>query len=152
MAKKVDLYSKETLNEFGKDYVKILTIFLKKYKKRASGALINSINYKLKNVGENILFVLEANDYLEWVDKGRRPGSYPPIREIAKWCTLKGIWEGAAFPIAKSIYKFGIKPTNVIDQTIKEITTSPTLQRKYEEDLLENVEKIISDEFEKLKQ
>ncbi len=44
--------------------------------------------------------------------KGRKPGTYPPIKEIAKWCRLKGIDDSAKWPIARSIFKFGIAPTN----------------------------------------
>jgi len=148
---KIELYDKKTLNEFGKDYVKILTTFLKKNKKVASGALVNSLNYKLKETAGEILIVLEANDYLEWVDKGRKPGKYPPIKAISQWAKIKGISQDAVWPIAHSIYKFGIKPTNVIKQTINEIQSSPTLKRKYEDELSSNIENIIAEEFKKLK-
>jgi hypothetical protein len=148
---KIELYDKKTLNEFGKDYVKILTTFLKKNKKVASGALVNSLNYKLKETAGEILIVLEANDYLEWVDKGRKPGKYPPIKAISQWAKIKGISQDAVWPIAHSIYKFGIKPTNVIKQTINEIQSSPTLKRKYEDELSSNIENIIAKEFKKLK-
>ena len=67
-------------NEFGKDYVKIMVALLKgnrPFAKVASGSLINSINYKLQNTATGIQIQLLANDYLQWVDKGRRPGTYP---------------------------------------------------------------------------
>ena len=150
MSKKVELYDKQTLKEFGKDYVKILTIFLKKNRKVASGALINSINFKLQEKAKEILIILESNDYLEWVDKGRRPGKYPPLRAISDWARLKGISQNAVFPIARKIFKFGIEPTNVIADTIKEIETSPTFQKKYEDTLLKNVEEIMGYQFEEL--
>ena len=143
----LELYDDRTLKEFGKDYVKILTIFLKKNKKIASGALINSLNFRLQKTAEEILIILESNDYLEWVDKGRRPGTYPPIRAISDWAKIKGISQSAVFPIARNIFKFGIEPTNVIQKTVTEIETSPTLNRKYEEELLENVEEIIAKGF-----
>ena len=150
MSKKVELYDEQTLKEFGKDYVKILTIFLKKNRKVASGALINSINFKLQEKAKEILIILESNDYLEWVDKGRRPGKYPPIRAISEWARLKGISQNAVFPIARKIFKFGIEPTNVIADTIKEIETSPTFQKRYEDTLLKNVEEIMGYQFEEL--
>jgi len=150
MSKKVELYDEQTLKEFGKDYVKILTIFLKKNRKVASGALINSINFKLQEKAKEILIILESNDYLEWVDKGRNPGKYPPLRAISDWARLKGISQNAVFPIARKIFKFGIEPTNVIADTIKEIETSPTFQKKYEDTLLKNVEEIMGYQFEEL--
>ena len=150
MSKKVELYDEKTLKEFGKDYVKILTIFLKKNRKIASGALINSINFKLQEKAKEILIILESNDYLEWVDKGRKPGKYPPLRAISEWARLKGISQNAVFPIARKIFKFGIEPTNVIADTIKEIETSPTFQKRYEDTLLKNVEEIMGYQFEEL--
>lgn len=149
---KNELLDDTNLKEFGKDYVKILTIFLKNsrpHKKVASGALINSLNSKVVATAKKIQLIIEGNDYLENVDQGRKKGKYPPIRAISKWARIKGIPQSAVFPIARKIFKFGIKPTNVIDKTIKEILTSPTLNRKYENSLVENVENII---FNKLKQ
>jgi len=149
---KVDLYDKKVLNEFGKDYVKILIRLLKKEGKVASSALINSISYKLKEQAGLIQYQLIANDYLQYVDEGRKPGSYPPIRAIADWVRVKGISKDAIFPIARSIFKFGIKPTNVLKKTLTEIQTSPTLRNKYEETLVENMEKLLQAELIKLEQ
>jgi len=144
------LFDDSNLKEFGKDYVKVLTIMLKRAGKVASGALINSLNYKLKYEAQEILMILEANDYLEYVDEGRKPGSFPPVREISKWCSLKGIPQEAAWAISTNIFKFGIKPTNVIEKTIKEITTSPTFRNKYEETMVENVEEYIFNQFKNI--
>ena len=149
---KVDLYDKKVLNEFGKDYVKILIRLLKKEGKVASSALINSISYKLKEQAGLIQYQLIANDYLQYVDEGRKPGSYPPIRAIADWVRVKGISKDAIFPIARSIFKFGIKPTHVLKKTLTEIQTSPTLRNKYEETLVENMEKLLQAELIKLEQ
>ena len=149
---KVDLYDKKVLNEFGKDYVKILIRLLKKEGKVASSALINSISYKLKEQAGLIQYQLIANDYLQYVDEGRKPGSYPPIRAIADWVRVKGISKDAIFPIARSIFKFGIKPTNVLKKTLTEIQTSPTLMNKYEDTLVENMEKLLQAELIKLEQ
>jgi len=154
MASKFDnkeLFDDSVLKDFGKDYVKILTIMLKKAGKKASGALINSIDYRLQREAKEISIILEANDYLEYVDQGRKPGTYPNINAIAKWATLKGIPQGAVFPIAHKIFKFGIEPTNVIEKTIREIETSPTLLKKYEEEMVENVEKYIHNKYKNIK-
>lgn len=149
---KITLYDKKLKNEFGKDYVKILIRLLKREGKSATGALINSISYKLKEVAGLIQYQLISNDYLTYVDEGRRPGSYPPIRAISDWVRVKGISQDAVFPIARSIYKFGIEPTNVISKTLTEIKTSPTLIRKYEDTLEEQLEKLIEAELIKLEQ
>jgi len=149
---KITLYDKKLMDEFGKDYVKILIRLLKQRGKSASGALINSISYKLRDTADIIQYQLISNDYLQWVDEGRRPGSYPPMRAISDWVRVKGISKDAVFPIMRSIYKFGIEPTNVIKDTMKEIQTSPTLRKKYEETLVEQMEKLLQAELIKLEQ
>lgn len=144
-----DLFGDSKLREFGKDYVKLLTIFLKQAGKDSTGALINSIDYNIREEAKQINIIIESNDYLKYVDEGRKPGSYPNIREIEKWVKVKGIPTSAVFPIARSIFRFGIKPTNVIQKTINEIQ-SPQFIRKYEDIVSENLELIIVEEINKL--
>lgn len=141
------LISDKKLNEFGKDYVKILYRLLRKKDKVATGALINSLNHTIREDANQILIQIEANDYLKWVDEGRKPGTYPPIRPLVEWTQVRGINPGVAYAIQKSIYKFGIKPTNVIQETITEIESSPTLQRKYEDEVVDNLIKMINNDF-----
>lgn len=133
-------------NEFGKDYVKIMVAALKgnrPYPKVASGSLVNSINYRLQDTANGINVILLANDYLKYVDQGRRPGTYPPIQAIQRWVAIKGIPKQAAWAIRTNIYKFGIKPTNVIRKTRNIIETSRNANRKYEERMVDNIVKIL---------
>lgn len=114
---------------FGKSYIKILTEQLIKHRKKSSGKLINSLRYEVRKDAEKILFVIKSEEYLNYVDKGvngtqRSRGSQfsyrtkkPPISEISKWTQLKGLPKAAAFGIRENIFKFGIKPTNVIKET-----------------------------------
>lgn len=136
--------SPQKMKEFGKDYVKILYRELRREGKDATGALINSLAFEIKEEATQIQFLIKANDYLKYVDKGRKPGKYPPIKAIAQWARVKGISQDAVFPIARSIYKFGIKPTNVIQRVVKEFQTSPTLQKKYEDEVVNQLIKMIN--------
>lgn len=136
------IISNKLANEFGKDYVKVMVALLKgnrPYPKVATGSLINSINYKLKDTAEGIQLQLYANDYLTYVDQGRRPGTYPPIRALIKWVAIKGMPKQAAWAIRQNIYKFGIKPTRVISRTKREFETSPTFVRKYESEIVDQI-------------
>lgn len=138
--KQKDIIDEGLAKTFGRDYVKILIRLLKKFGKVASSALINSIDVKLQQTANDIKVLIEANDYLKFVDEGRKPGKYPPIQAISKWANFKGIPQSAVFPIARSIFKFGIKPTNVIQLTTREFETSPTLTNKYESNIAKNIE------------
>jgi hypothetical protein len=142
-----ELITEQKLKEFGRDYVKILVRELKRAGKDASGRLINSIDYKLREDANNIFIVIESEDYLKWVDEGRKRGTYPPIRPLIEWTNVRGIPKSAAYAIQKSIFKFGIKPTRVIQRVINEFETSPTLQRKYEDEVVEQIINMVEEKF-----
>ena len=143
MADNKKIIDDQTAKLFGSDYVRVLTALLKKEGKSASGALINSLDYRVKETAQNISIIIQSNEYLQFVDEGRKPGKYPPIRAISKWASLKGISQDAVFPIARSIYKFGIKPTNVIQKTNNEFFNSQTFANKYEQRISTNIEDIV---------
>ena len=84
--------------------------------KIASGSLYNSIQWVPTSDG----FVLLMNRYWEWVNYGRQPGKYVPIRPLEEWATLKGFDNprGAAFAMSKNIQKFGIAPTYFYDDAL----------------------------------
>ena len=54
---------------------------------------------------------LVINDYYIYVEKGRKPGTWPPPTAIAAWCQRKGIPSdnSTVFLICRSIYERGIK-------------------------------------------
>ena len=140
------LIDKKLANEFGKDYVKVMVSLLKNnrpYPKVASGSLVNSINYRLQETANGVNLVLLANDYLTWVDRGRKPGTYPPIQAIQRWVAIKGIPKEAAWAIRRNIFKFGIKPTRVIAKTRFEIETNRKYAQKYERAIVDTLTKNI---------
>lgn len=141
------LFSDSKLKQFGNDYVEILIKYLIQNRKESSNKLINSLNSSISKEAEQINIIIKGENYLEYVDKGRKPGSFPPISEIAKWTRIKGIPQSAAFPIAKSIFKFGIKPTNVINKTIKDITSSKFIF-DIEKEVAKNIELKIKETIE----
>ena len=110
------------LEKIGDDYIYFLTQELIKADKRASGKLINSLRSDVKRVAEGLYsVVIESEDYLKWVDQGRRPGNYVPVRALEEWTRLRGIPKSAVFPINQKIYRFGIKPTFVISKAEKQV-------------------------------
>lgn len=152
MAKK--LVKKQALEEFAKLYTKVLKQQLdenKPFAKRASGRLINSINTTIEEEDGNDVIVLNSEPYLKFVDKGvsgtirkyNTPYSYrqkkPPIEAIANWVRLKGLPQESVFPIRNKIFRFGMKPTNVINKTIREIEYKSKFMSKFEEGIAEEV-------------
>jgi hypothetical protein len=101
------------LNDYGKQVTNEMKNRLIGYDKVASGNLLKSIGYQLEETSPGILeLTFFMADYGVYVDKGRKPGKMPPLSPIKKWLRIKGLPEKAAFPIAKNIGRFGIKPTN----------------------------------------
>ncbi len=127
---------------FGDEYVKELIKALRALKKDASGRLIKSIDYRLTETAYELNFFINAEDYLTYVDEGRKPGSYPPIKAIARWATIKGMDKNAAFPIANKIYKFGIKPTNVLDKVERKVLYGKAFD-ELEQNMANNIETAI---------
>jgi len=126
----------KVLNEIGKDLVKELSLQLMRADKRASGNLIDSLDYKVVEAVDGFFLEIIAADYLKYVDQGRRPGKQPPTKAIRKWIDDRKILprdkktgrfikkESAAFLMARSIGKKGIKPTNVIKKSVDNIFKS----------------------------
>lgn len=144
---KNELFKDENYREYGNDYVKILTKLLVSAGKQSSGKLIKSLSSKIQDDARQVNIILEGENYLEYVDKGRKPGNYPPISALQKWAKLNGIKQESVFPIAKKIFKFGIKPTNIIDKSIRQYEN--IIIPKIEEDVADNVENKV---FNKLKE
>ena len=69
---------KIALDELGVDFINELTNQLLAADKKATGQLINSLNYKVVDVLDNLLLTISAEPYLKFIDEGRKPGKMPP--------------------------------------------------------------------------
>lgn len=93
------------------------------HKKIASGALYDSIGYKLKETKSEFKLEFMMLSYGRYVDKGTKPSKYANmegkgrgkskfLESLFRWCRIKGIPKEAAFAIRKKIWKEGLAPTN----------------------------------------
>lgn len=98
--------------------------------KVSSGRLLNSLSYNTIQSIEGWTIEILAEKYLEFVDRGRKPGKMPPIGDIQKWVIQKPVKfvgktnSQTAFIIAKSIGKRGIVPTNIIQKSIDKVISN----------------------------
>lgn len=135
----------QALESFGDEYIAELSNLLLKLDKKASGELINSLNTKILKTGFGTSYTLKilAVHYLKYVDEGRRAGSKaPPIEPIKKWAVQKGLDEGLAYPIAKTIGEEGIRPTKVIEKALKKVSSNRAF-RKLEDGVSDWVDDLI---------
>jgi len=115
----IDFIGQQIIDEIKKNLIK--------EDKIATGKLIKSLDYRTLKTVEGWTIQILGEKYLEFVDKGRKPGKQPPIAPILKWIQSKPIKfigktdKQAAFLIARSIGKKGIVPTNVINKSVKKI-------------------------------
>lgn len=111
---------KKALNAFALDYIQELNKALRKEDKIATGDLVESLSHRIIKMPKGIDYTItiDAKKYLDYVDAGRKPGKYPPIRAISEWARVKGISQKAVFPIARKIKQEGIEPTNVIRKSL----------------------------------
>lgn len=145
----MELINQENKRLFGDDYLRILISELRRSGKIASGRLERSLDYRLKDEKTAVNIVFEGEDYFKYVDEGRKPGTWPNIRAISNWANTRGIPQKAVFPIARSIYKFGIKPTNISEKTERASLDGQPMQR-LEDGIAENVEEEVLEILETL--
>lgn len=133
--------------EYGDNIIELLIKEIRAAGKVSSGRLIASLKEDVQGLAGNINIKISGEDYIINVDKGRRAGSYPPISELSKWASLNGIPKSAVFAIAKSIFKFGVKPTNIISKTLNKLT--PATQQ-LEKDMAKQIENDLATEIKKI--
>lgn len=128
-------------NAYGEAIVKALATNLRALGKAATGELIKSLEVEILQDDGKSVIRLSAKEYLRWVDKGRKPGTYPNITAISKWVKLKGMSQRAVFPIARKIATEGIKKTDVVDKSIK--STQQRYSKTFEKELKKMVGVVI---------
>jgi hypothetical protein len=105
---------------------------LRRYKKVASGNLVNSITYKVSNNGD-ISFEYAGEGV--YVESGRRRGArFPPPGPILKWIKIKGIKgrdrttgrfikdKALVFLIQRAISRDGIEPVPFFQMALDKAT------------------------------
>jgi hypothetical protein len=58
---------------------------------RASGNFANSLTVQVASLNDSYKVTLEGFDYSEYLERGRRPGKFPPPNAIEKWIRDKSI-------------------------------------------------------------
>ncbi len=123
--------------------------------KKQTGALYNSIDVTF-NEGENEI-VVSMLDYWQFVNDGRKPGKYVPIKPLMAWIRAKGFnknkqtgrfqkfnIKGTAFAISKNIAKFGIQPTFFYDDAFNQF------EREFEDEAVQALGIDIENFFERV--
>lgn len=95
--------------------------------KVATGKGAQSIEVLTKRLVDAMVITESHEDYMTFVDRGRKKGGKKvPIAAIEEWLKVKSFSfaakniRGTAFAIQTNIFKFGIKPSRWLSETLDE--------------------------------
>ena len=127
----------DLFDELGVEFQEIIIKILREKNKVATGELIKSIDYALGENNGKYFIELIAAEHWEFVNYGRKAGTFSPVAPLKAWAVSKGMPESAAYAINWKIFRKGIEPVNFLETAIKEI------EQKY-------IETLQSDKFMKI--
>lgn len=133
---------------------------LKNAGKFASGKLYKSIRHDVKIEKGRFVLRFFAEDYAKYVDKGvegaksKRAGEggksiykfkdkMPPEKPFKSWLIKKGIPKDKSFAVRRSIYLYGITPTNFF--TIPTTRRLKQFEKGVEENMIKDINKIVEE-------
>jgi hypothetical protein len=94
---------------------------MRRTKSIATGDLIKSLNIEIEKTSDGAIISLASNDYITFIEKGRKRGKYAPVKDLERWVRAKGIASdqkkvtSIAFAINNKIKKEGIKPRPILE-------------------------------------
>lgn len=104
--------------------------------------IYKTLSVKATNDGD-LIFDIILNDYLTFIESGRRKGAkFPPVEPIVKWARSRGIStdNSTIFLIRRAISRDGIKPRPFMVHVMEEI------DREWDDSLADELfNKIISE-------
>lgn len=104
--------------------------------------IYKTLSVKATNDGD-LIFDIILNDYLVFIESGRRKGAkFPPVEPIVKWARSRGIPtdNSTIFLIRRAISRDGIKPRPFMAHVLEEI------DREWDDSLADELfNKIISE-------
>ncbi len=127
---------------------------LRRTKAIASGDLIKSLKIEVAKTPTGAIISLAGNDYITYVDKGRKPGKYAPISALKEWIKAKGIAVDAAkvsslaFAINNKIKKKGIQARPVLERSFSQ--NLPLYNKIIDDNLNKDLDKYLNEKLNKL--
>lgn len=88
-----------------------------------SSEIYKTLSVKATNNGD-LIFDIILNDYLTFIESGRRKGAkFPPVEPIVRWAKSRGIStdNSTIFLIRRAISRDGIKPRPIMQYVLEEV-------------------------------
>lgn len=111
--------------------------------------IYRQITAKVTHDGD-LIFDLMLNDYIKYIESGRRAGAkFPPVEPIVKWARQHGIStdNSTIFLIRRAISRDGISPRPIMAVVFDELDKK--WNKDWKDELFEEITKIITKYFNK---
>jgi hypothetical protein len=146
--------STELYKALGDELKKNLIQELRRTKAIASGDLLKSVNFTVQLTPQGAVINLNGNDYITYVDEGRKPGKYAPVSALKQWIKAKGIATddakvtAVAFAINTKIKRQGIKARPILEKTFDQ--NLPLYDKIIDEVLNKDLDKYLQQKLNEL--
>lgn len=118
--------------EFSKDLMELVKMVMESNvginTKVGENTLVGSDIYKTLSVKAtndgDLIFDIVLNDYIQFIESGRRKGAkFPPVEPIVRWARKKGIPtdNSTIFLIRRAISREGIRPRPIMAYVFEEV-------------------------------
>ena len=114
---------------------------------KSSSGIYKNLQVKATNDGD-LVFDIILNDYLKFIESGRRKGAdMPPVKPIVEWAKKHGIPtdNGTIYLIRRAISRDGIAPRPFMDKVFADIDY--VWDKDWADELFDEIMRMINDFF-----
>ena len=136
--------------EFTKDIIKLVHAAMDGKdldNNKSSSGIYKNLQVKATNDGD-LVFDIILNDYLTFIESGRRKGAdMPPVKPIVEWAKKHGIPtdNGTIYLIRRAISRDGIAPRPFMDKVFADIDY--VWDKDWADELFDEIMRMINDFF-----
>lgn len=136
--------------EFTKDIIKLVHAVMDGQEfsnNKNSSDIYKNLQVNATNDGD-LVFDIILNDYLKFIESGRRKGAdMPPVEPIIKWAKKHGIPtdNGTIYLIRRAISRDGIAPRPFMDKVFEDIDN--VWDKDWADELFDEIMRMINDFF-----
>lgn len=138
------------VTEFTKDIMKLVNAVMEGQdlaSNKVSSDIYKNLQVNATNDGD-LVFDIILNDYLKFIESGRRKGAdMPPVEPIIKWAKKHGIPtdNGTIYLIRRAISRDGIAPRPFMDKVFEDIDN--VWDKNWADELFDEIMRMINDFF-----
>ena len=138
------------VTEFTKDIMQLVHAVMEGQdigNNKSSSDIYKNLQVKATNDGD-LVFDIILNDYLKFIESGRRKGAdMPPVKPIVEWAKKHGIPtdNGTIYLIRRAISRDGIAPRPFMDKVFADIDY--VWDKDWADELFDEIMRMINDFF-----